>query len=427
MPNDKEQKNPSEDSAEEQNYSFLQETIKVKPTSRESLIKQFVRIAIYGLILGVFACLGFFALKPWIQEWFGGSTKTVNIQGDEQSGEDPSQIADGNSPESVFNAESYEEMTAGMNALAKEAQRSIVSVSTVSEDEAWKGDMTGEHRSVSGMITGDNGRELLVLTDSSICEDASAWEVTFSNGKKFRAVLKKQDANRKIAVFGIGQSSLDTDTKKAVKVAVLGNSNVVMQGEGVLALGNMFGYTDGMSYGVVSASNHKASFFDGECEVIATDIPAEEKGTGVLFNMDGEAVGLISASARNGSGKNVVNAYGISDLKPIIELLVNGKSVPYVGIRGTTVTPQLSEEHGMPQGIYVADVDPDSPAMAAGIQTGDIICQAAGEKVTDLSAYQTIVIDSSVGETMELVGKRLGADGYVDVDFSVVTEEKSSE
>ena len=158
MPNDKEQKNPSEDSAEEQNYSFLQETIKVKPTSRESLIKQFVRIAIYGLILGVFACLGFFALKPWIQEWFGGSTKTVNIQGDEQSGEDPSQIADGNNPESVFNAESYEEMTAGMNALAKEAQRSIVSVSTVSEDEAWKGDMTGEHRSVSGMITGDNGR-----------------------------------------------------------------------------------------------------------------------------------------------------------------------------------------------------------------------------------------------------------------------------
>ena len=75
----------------------------------------------------------------------------------------------------------------------------------------------------------------------------------------------------------------------------------------------------------------------------------------------------------------------------------------------------------------MADVDPDSPAMAAGIQTGDIICQAAGEKVTDLSAYQTIVIDSSVGETMELVGKRLGADGYVDVDFSVVTEEKSSE
>lgn len=59
----------------------------------------------------------------------------------------------------------------------------------------------------------------------------------------------------------------------------------------MIALGNIFGYADGMSYGVVSASNYKATFFDGECAVIATDIPAEEQGTGMLFNMDGEVVG----------------------------------------------------------------------------------------------------------------------------------------
>ena len=89
----------------------------------------------------------------------------------------------------------------------------------------------------------------------------------------------------------------------------------------------------------------------------------------MLFNMDGEVVGMISSSVWNDTGKNVVNAYGISDLKPIIELLINGKSVPYIGIYGTTVTEQLAEEHKMPSGIYVADVDPDSPAMAAGIQS----------------------------------------------------------
>ena len=73
-----------------------------------------------------------------------------------------------------------------------------------------------------------------------------------------------------------------------------------------------------MSYGVVSASNYKATFFDGECAVIATDIPAEEQGTGMLFNMDGEVVGMISSSVWNDTGKkNVVNAYGISGrLKP---------------------------------------------------------------------------------------------------------------
>ena len=74
--------------------------------------------------------------------------------------------------------------------------------------------------------------------------------------------------------------------------------------------------------------------------------------------------------------------------------------------------------------IVLADVDPDSPAMAAGIQIGDIICEASGEEIKDIAAYQNIVIGSSVGETMEFVGKRLGSDGYVNIKFSVVTTEK---
>ena len=56
-----------EDSRAEERYSFLQETIKPEPISREKLLRQFVRIAVYGVILGVFPCLGFFALRPWAE------------------------------------------------------------------------------------------------------------------------------------------------------------------------------------------------------------------------------------------------------------------------------------------------------------------------------------------------------------------------
>ena len=100
-------------------------------------------------------------------------------------------------------------------------------------------------------------------------------------------------------MFGIGKHVVDEDDSGLIKVAVLGNSKKVAQGDAVIALGNIFGYADGMSYGVVSASNYKATFFDGECAVIATDIPAEEQGTGMLFNMDGEVVGMISSSVWN--------------------------------------------------------------------------------------------------------------------------------
>ena len=64
MPDDKDQiPKPDEEQPEEKKYSFLQETIKPKPISRQQLVRQLVRIAIYGVILGAFACLGFFCAQ----------------------------------------------------------------------------------------------------------------------------------------------------------------------------------------------------------------------------------------------------------------------------------------------------------------------------------------------------------------------------
>ena len=68
MPNDKDQNLSPDEGPEEEKYSFLQETIKSKPLSRRQLARQCVRIAIYGVILGAFACLGFFALRPWVRD-----------------------------------------------------------------------------------------------------------------------------------------------------------------------------------------------------------------------------------------------------------------------------------------------------------------------------------------------------------------------
>ncbi len=79
----------------------------------------------------------------------------------------------------------------------------------------------------------------------------------------------------------------------------------------------------------------------------------------------------------------------------------------------------MQKNYKMPSGIYVADVDPDSPAMVAGIQIGDIICEASGEEIKDIAAYQNIVIGSSVGENDGVCRKTARSDGYVNIKFSV--------
>lgn len=422
MPNDREQ-NPGPE--KEPKYSFLKETIKPKPISGEKLFRQFVRIAIYGVILGAFACVGFFALKPWAQEWFRGTPDTVSIPADEEPDTEP---AENEEPEQqtvpVLDAASGSEIMDSMYDLAEEGQKGIVTVKKAAAAEQWGADTDQSARSVTGVITADNGQELLILADNSICSDAQSWTVTFADGSSYAASLKKQDRNTGLAVFSVPHSDISSATWNAVKVSVLGNSNLMTRGEQVIALGNMFGYADGVGYGVISSGTYKMSLYDGDCDIIATDIAAADGGTGVLLNLNGEVIGLISPDIWADRGMNTANAYAISDIKTVIELLANGQSVPYIGISGTTVTGQIQESQGMPEGIYVIEVDPDSPAMAAGIQSGDVICEVSGQTVTNLGAYQRAVLETEAGTQITIRGMRQGAEGYVEVKFTVTVGSK---
>lgn len=425
LPNGKE--GEPEESEREEKYSFLQETIKQKPISREKLIKQFVRIAIYGVILGGFACLGFFALKPFAQNWFMGNPETVTIPEDEEPSEDQDDAAEEEPVPQVLDEESYEELMEGMYAAAREAQKGVATVTAVLAEWDWSMEAAGGQPSVTGAVTADNGQELLILADNSVCSGAQAWTVTFSDGTVHDAALKKQDANIGLAIFSVPRTDITDATWNAVKVCNLGNSNMVRQGQPVIALGNMFGHPDGIAYGVISSRDYTEKFYDGECGVLATDIPAVSDGTGVLFNLDGEVVGMISeaASGRQDEGETqTANAYAISDLKTMIELLANGDSIPYIGIYGTSVTSTVQDEQGIPSGLYVIEVDPDSPAMAAGIQNGDVIWEVNGGSVTSLATYQKALLDAAAGETVTLRGKRLGSGGYVDIEFTVTVGSK---
>ncbi len=422
MPNEKDQNLSPDEGPEEKKYSFLQETIKPKPVSRQQLARQFVRIAIYGVILGAFACLGFYALKPWMQDTFRGDLETVSIPEDEEP-EEPAEEPEEEPADPVLDTESYEELMASVNERAQEAKRGIAYIQPVSGTGDWEERMTGIRAGTAGVILADNGQELLILSDSSVSEGADEWTVTFQDSSTYTASLKQRDLNSGLAVFSVPRTDIADNTWDKIKISVLGNSNLIRQGNVVIALGDMFGYEDGMACGTVSSAEYKETVYDRECGIIATDIAVDAEGTGVLFNLEGEVIGLITPSVWNKEEQPVANARAISDLKTVIEILANDENVPYVGIYATTVTSDLQEQ-GMPEGIYVVDVDPESPAMEAGIQSGDIICEAAREEITGITTYQNTILKTKAGDTIRITGQRRGADGYVDIDFTITVGSK---
>lgn len=426
MPNDKDPKLEPEgvpEEKKEESFSFLQETIKPKPISREKVFTQFVRIGIYGLIFGMFACFSFFALKPWAEEAFRQEADKVTIPEDEEQNPEEEQTEE-EMPVVVpaLTVDNYREMMRSLYDVAKEADKSVVSVRAWKEAD-WMDDSSNK-RSVTGLIAADNGRNVLIFSDDSVCREASEWSVTFADGKEYPASLIKKDENRGLAVFGVERNLLSNSTWNSIQVAVLGNSNTASRGDPVIALGNMFGYDGGLGYGVISSKVYDEIFADGRFDVIATDIAAVSDGTGVLVNQNGEVLGLIKEEIWEETESHTVNALAISDLKSVLEMMLNGESVPYIGIYGIGVSEETSEQQEIPEGVYVTQVETDSPAMAAGIQNGDVIQEVAGITVTGTTSYANAVLHCDVGDEIRVKGQRRGAGGYVDVNFTVAVGSK---
>lgn len=407
----------------EETFSFLTETIKPKTKSRKKLLRQFVRMVIYGLVIGVFACCSFFALKPWAERVFGEEFDKVTIPEDEMflrgkgTGGTTTQGQQ-------FTEESYQKMMNTLYLTAQEAKKSIVSV-RIKKDAEWTKEQRQKESAAcaAGIIAADNGQELLILTDQSVCDSGTEWEILFSDGSSVPAVLKVQDKNRGLAVFRVLYGDVSENTRRRTKTAEFGNSNLVAQGDIVIGIGSLFGYEEGLGYGIASSVEYHEIFADGQCGVIATDIAVAQSGTGVLIDQSGKVIGLIRQGlfGENGSEYPEVtaNALSISDLKSEMELMLNGKNVPYAGIRGVTVTKDVAEEQAIPEGLYVTEVESDSPAMASGIQNGDVIQEVNGETVTGISSFENVMLDCAVGDLVKVQGKRRGSSGYVDTEFTL--------
>ena len=107
-----------------------------------------------------------------------------------------------------------------------------------------------------------------------------------------------------------------------------------------------------------------------------------------------------------------------------MELLLNSQSVPYAGIYGVTVSSDISESKQVPSGMYVTQIQANSPAMAAGIQSGDVIQFVDGEEIASMAQYEKVLQKCKAGDTIRIQGKRLGAGGYVEISFQLVLDSR---
>lgn len=421
------------DHEEEEHYSFLQETFKDEQMTGKKLRNIICKTAGKGLIFGLTACLAFCAARPWAEVIFSGKSGTVSIPEDtdeDVTEKDPTGEGEGDVQQEeavtypALTVDNYREMSRALYQVASQANKCVVEVSAVKNEDNWENIIYDDVNSVSGTIVWENALEIIILAPARIMKDAQSLNVTFSDGVTYPASLKKQDRNLGMAVFSVERRLLSSSTAGQIVAATLGNSNIVGKGDPVIALGKQFGYAGGTGYGIISSVKNRVAVADGEYRLLTTDIAAAPGGSGVLFNTNGEVIGIIDQKITDNESMNLVTAYAVSDLKQYIEQLSNGKAIPYLGVKGVEVPDSVSEEDGLPEGIYVKEVEADSPAMKAGIQSGDILIEMNKNQVKTVSGFGKRLMECEVGQQIKVKGMRQGASGYVDIEFNVTVGSK---
>lgn len=416
---------------------FIKEKIKDKPINRKQILQKGMATIGYAVLFGIVSCLVFCALRPKAESWFApqddqwvgipkdtladeenpadtvaDSEQETSADAQEPDKEDKKQKTVYITEKKDMTLDDYQVLQNELYQIGNEVNKSIVTVTGVKEgvdifDSPYEA--TGQ---ASGLIIGNSGKELLILTEYPVIEDVKSIRVTFINNDTQDAALKKYDGNTGIAVLGVPVEKIAKSTMNEIETAVLGNSLNLRQGKIVVALGSPLGTNYSILTGNITSVSNTITTEDRNYTVFTTNIVANAKGNGVLINTNGEVIGLFLKSSNFQKEQNTLTAVSISELKDIIELLSNGVNIPYIGIKGSTVTDAISEEYDIPKGVYIKEAVVDSPAMTAGLQTGDVIVEINKQEVLNMKDYQRALLKLKKGDEVKITANRQNAEGY---------------
>lgn len=322
-----------------------------------------------------------------------------------------------------------------ISGVVDEVMPSIVAITSMTQQEILgffgQGQIVENESSGSGILVNKDEEYLYIATNNHVVEGSTALTVQFLDETTAPATLRGTDSADDLAVVQVALSDLSEDTRNAIRLIKIGDSDALAVGNPAIAIGNALGYGQSVTTGVISALGREVTFQDemtGESfssRLIQTDAAINPGNSGgALINDEGELIGINSSKYSDTSVEGMGFAIPISSAQPILEdLISNGKvtnsGTPYLGIYGVDVTDEVSKQYHMPRGVYVARVVEGSGAKAAGIMTGNIISKVEGEEVDSMEKLKECISEYQVGDTIKLTVLIANSGTYLEKEVSV--------
>ena len=262
----------------------------------------------------------------------------------------------------------------------------------------------------SGFFVSSDG---LLITNRHVVDDEDAeYTVLTNDGEKYDAKVLARDSMLDVAVLKVNG--------KNFPFLEFGNSDILKQGQKVIAIGNALAeFRNSVSVGVVSGLSRsilagdlsgKSEFLEGVIQTDAAINPGNSGGP--LLNLSGKVIG-VNVAVQKGA-ENIGFALPSNTVKSIAESVKKYGEIirPYLGVRYIQITKKLKEKNNLPvdYGVLVVRGDkqeelaviPGSPADIAGIVENDIILSVDGVKLKEGKSLAYLIRQKNVGDTIEL-------------------------
>ena len=272
----------------------------------------------------------------------------------------------------------------------------------------------------SGMMVDASG---LVVTNNHVIEGADQVKVSLADKREFEAEIVLKDSRTDLAVLKL------KDTKGKFPTLDFANSDELLVGDVVLAIGNPFGVGQTVTHGIVSALARTQVGITDYQFFIQTDAAINPGNSGgALVDMTGKLVGINTAIfSRSGGSQGIGFAIPANMVRVVVaSAKTGGKAVkrPWLGARLQAVTPEIAETIGLrlPSGALVASVAPGSPAARAGLKLSDVIVEIDGQAIDDPNAFDYRFATRPLGGTAQVDVQRAGKSIKLSIPLEVVPD-----
>jgi len=272
----------------------------------------------------------------------------------------------------------------------------------------------------SGMIVRPGG---IVVTNNHVVERADAIKVVLSDRREFDAEIILADERTDLAILRIDGAD------EPLPAVELGDSNDVLVGDIVLAIGNPFGIGQTVTSGIISATARTQIGISDYGFFLQTDAAVNPGNSGgPLVGLHGRVLGVNTAIfSRTGDTSGIGFAIPANMVRSVITAaLGDGEIVrPWLGVAGQVVSSDMADALGLdrPGGVILRELFPGGPAEEAGLEPGDVILEVDGQDVIDDRGLRFRIATKTPGSEVTLTVLREGERDEIAVTVRALPED----